>query len=145
MNRHLNSLLKTKFINEKLFYQLHSTCSSPAVFYGQPKIHKDNIPLRPIISTTATYNYQLSKHLTKILSKVRKEPPSFIKDSFELMKKITKLESKNNEIIISFDIDNLYTNVPVAEAIETALDVLYKDDKKLNCSYDRSWHPTNTL
>ena len=87
MNHYLNSLLKTKIINEKLYYQLHSTCSSPAVFYGQPTIHKDNLPLRPIISTTATYNYQLSKHLTKILSEVRKKPPSFIKDSFELKKK----------------------------------------------------------
>ena len=37
------------------------------------------------------------------------------------MKKITKLESNDNEILISFDIDNLYTNVPVLEAIETAL------------------------
>ena len=138
MNRYLNLLLKTKVINEKLYYQLHSTCSSPAVFYGQPKIHKDNFPLRPIISTTATYNYQLSKHLTKILSEVRKKPPSFIKDSFELMKKITKLESNDNEILISFDIDNLYTNVPVLEAIETALDLLYKNEKKPNCPYDRS-------
>jgi len=138
MNRYLNSLLKTKVIDEKVYYQLHSTCSSPAVFYGLPKIHKTNIPLRPIISTTATYNYQLSKHLTKILSEVRKKPPSFIKDSFELMKKITKLESNNNEILISFDIDNLYTNVPVLEAIETALDLLYKNEKNLNCPYDRS-------
>jgi hypothetical protein len=138
MNKYLQSLLKSNTIDKQLFYQLRSTCSSPAVFYGQPKIHKINNPLRPIISTTATYNHHLSQHLTRILSKQREKPPSFVKDSFELMKKITNLKTNNNEILVSFDIESLYTNIPVSEAIETALDLLYKEGTKPDCPYDRT-------
>jgi len=130
MNNYLHSLLKSDIIGKQLFYQLRSTCSSPAVFYGQPKIHKINAPLRPIISTTATYNHHLSQHLTRIISKEREKPPSFVKDSFELMKKITNLTTNDKEILVSFDIESLYTNIPVSEAIETTLDLLYKDGKK---------------
>src|SRR5271156_5207875 len=38
----------------------------------------------------------------------------------------------------SFDIESLYTNIPVSEAIETALDLLYKEGKKPDCPYDRT-------
>jgi len=54
------------------------------------------------------------------------------------MKKITNLESDTDETLVSFDIESLYTNIPVTEAIETTLDLLYKDGKKPNCPYDRS-------
>ena len=32
--------------------------------------------------------------------------------------------------MVSFDIDNLYTNIPVHEAIETILDLLFKKEKE---------------
>ena len=49
-------------------------CTSPR-FYGLPKIHKANIPLRPIISSRGSVTYEVAKVLAKILkSLVGKSP-----------------------------------------------------------------------
>ena len=60
--------------------KLHYNCllptgnSSPAPrFYGLPKIHKANCPMRPIVSACGTATYQLAKFLTKILQKVYRD------------------------------------------------------------------------
>ena len=56
--------------------------SSPAPrFYGLPKIHKTNCPMRPIVSACGTATYQLAKFLTKILQRYTGITPSFVKDS----------------------------------------------------------------
>ena len=49
--------------------------SKPAFIYGLSKIHKlnsnkDNLSLRPIISSIGTYNYNLSKLLANLLASV---------------------------------------------------------------------------
>ncbi|CAF4823311.1 unnamed protein product, partial [Rotaria socialis] len=99
--------------------------------YGQPKVHKTGYPLRPIISTIVSYNYSLSKYLAKLISNHRTEtPPSYIKGSFELVKKQKTITIKTTTIMVSFDVESLYTNVPVKEAIELALDIIYKRPNK---------------
>lgn len=62
LNRYVYSLLKEGVIDQKLLYQLQSTCSSLSVFYGLPKVHKTGYPIRPVISTVGSYQYQLSKY-----------------------------------------------------------------------------------
>ena len=42
------------------------------------------------------------------------------------------MNESNDQVMVSFDVDSLYTNVPVKEAIDIALDLLYKDKKKDN-------------
>ena len=47
--------------------------SKPASIYGLPKIHKlnsnkDNLSIRPIISSIVTYNYNLSKLRANLLA-----------------------------------------------------------------------------
>ena len=79
----------------------------------------------PIISSVGPYNYELSTYLTRILKHNHPSPSySYIKDSFEFMKKISGLKESKQQILVSFDVDNLYTNVLVQEAIEIALDAL---------------------
>ena len=55
-----------KQLEPKLHYKLHSTDSTPASFYGLPKIHKENVPLRPIMSAIGSPTYELSKHLANL-------------------------------------------------------------------------------
>ncbi|CAF3175566.1 unnamed protein product, partial [Rotaria sp. Silwood2] len=67
LNNYIFSLFKEGIIDKKLRRQLQSTCSSISVFYGLPKVHKNGYPLRPIISTIGSYQYQLSKYLAKAI------------------------------------------------------------------------------
>ena len=42
------------------------------------------------------------------------------------MKKITGIKDSSDQVMISFDVDNLYTNVPVNEIIKITLDMLFE-------------------
>ena len=42
--------------------------SDPPQMYGLPKVHKENIPMRPIVSTISSPTYRLAKELARILT-----------------------------------------------------------------------------
>ena len=52
--------------NKRLYLAL-AHCQ-PLEVYGLPKIHKDNRPFRPIVSSTKSPTYNLTKELAKILT-----------------------------------------------------------------------------
>ena len=52
-----------KHLRQKTYQQIRSTGARCGIAYGLTKIHKKEIPLRPIISTIWTYNYETSKYL----------------------------------------------------------------------------------
>ena len=56
-------------IDVKLYHHLHSTDAIPETFNGLPKIHRADIPLRPITSCT----YKFSKHLVSVLTTLLNE------------------------------------------------------------------------
>jgi hypothetical protein len=137
MNKFLRELERQKVISKELFWKLHSTSSNISTLYGQPKIHKTGLPMRPIISSIGAYNYNLSKYLANKLSQCKEPSPSYVKDAFEFVKMITKIKPDNNFKMCSFDVENLYTNIPVHECIELALDVMYKSKKPIDLRFDR--------
>jgi hypothetical protein len=94
--------------------------------YGQPKIHKLN-PVRPIISCIGSYIHDLSGYFYQIIENNRPSQSfSYIRDLSEFMKQIIGITDSSNEVIISFNFYNLFTNVPVNEAIEITLYALFK-------------------
>ena len=66
---------------DKIYNDFEVTFSDTllAKFYGLPKIHKENIPLRPIISTTNTLTCIISQILYEAISYSIKPPISHIK------------------------------------------------------------------
>ena len=67
LNKILLELKKSEKISESLYKRLHSSDGLPPRFYGLPKIHKPQIPLRPIISFVDSPKYNLSSYLANIL------------------------------------------------------------------------------
>ena len=109
--------------NNYIYWGIHSTLSSLANTCGQPKVHKLKYPLRPIISSIGSYNHELSKYLADLIRNNR-TPLSFsyIRNLFDFVRKIHGINNSKGRVMISFDIDNLYTNVPVYETIDITLD-----------------------
>ncbi|XP_063590046.1 uncharacterized protein LOC134766927 [Penaeus indicus] len=66
----LKRLLRTikSSIGENTYNLLSTSGSRPGLLYGLPKVHKHNLPLRPIISSIGTFNYNTAKFLVPILS-----------------------------------------------------------------------------
>ena len=50
-------------------------------FYGLPKIHKRDIPLRPIVSSRGSINYEVAKELSRILRPLVGKSPHHIKNT----------------------------------------------------------------
>ena len=85
--------------------------------YGVPKIHKGDVPLRPIVDTIGSPTYFLATHLIKIISPLIGNSTSFVKDSNHFFQFINDAKLEPNDILVSFDVVSLFTKVPIPNSI----------------------------
>lgn len=90
------------------------TCSAIAPeFYGNPKVHKADIPLRPIISSVNVPTNSIAKYLAEILSVAyNKDNDYYVRHSFHFAGQINGFNLPRNHVLVSFDVVNLYGNIP---------------------------------
>ena len=97
--------------------------------YGLPKLHKPDIPLRPILSMVNSPQHGLAKFLNAMLEPVIAYFARFIvKDSFEVVRRIRSVGAEST-FVSSFDVKKLFSNVPLDEVISTSTDMLYSLQK----------------
>ena len=133
--------LKTSNLFTKFEYEnIYPSGSSPARIYGLPKLHKltstsakpSSIPFRPIVSSIGTYNYNLAKFLCNLLSP--HIPDGYCcKDSFTFVKEVNQV-SVSNQFLISYDVNSLFTNIPLDETIEIAINKILENRQDLKIS-----------
>ena len=117
------------FFTDESYDKMCPSGSKPASIYGLPKIHKldnnkDNLSLRPIISSIGTYNCNLSKFLTNLLVPVI-PTTNCTKDSFKFCKEIKKVRA-TNKFLISYYVCSLFTSIPLKETTDIAVDLLFE-------------------
>ncbi|XP_055523083.1 uncharacterized protein LOC129717250 [Wyeomyia smithii] len=93
-----------------------SSCNPPRI-YGLPKIHKDNRPLRPVVSTIGSATYNIARYFAGIIAKVVGKTDYHVRNSFDFAKEITEVQTSEGEVLFSLDVVSLYTNVPVDYAL----------------------------
>ena len=99
--------------------------------YFLVKVHKAGQPVRPIISSYNSYNYNAAKYLAMLLKPSISKCPSYIKDSFDFAN-IIKDNKNLPGIMCSLDVSSLYTNVPLEQAIDIAIKKIKLYHPKLN-------------
>ena len=70
-NKLINILKRFKIqtgVDSVTYKSMYPTGCIPSKFYGLPKIHKPDTPLRPIVSSCGSVTYGVAKELTKILT-----------------------------------------------------------------------------
>lgn len=87
--------------------------------YGVPKIHKQNIPYRIIISAVNSPTYKIANYLHEILNISFDREGRNVKNSFELLQRIKNTKLDNNTTLASLDAVSLFTNIPIDKAIES--------------------------
>ena len=113
-------------LDNETYSRIFPKGSQPARFYGMPKLHKprginEPPPFRPIVSSVGTYNYNLAKYLCPILNPVI--PDTYIiKDSFSFVNEFHNLKF-GDKFLVSFDVESLFTNIPLNETINIAIDL----------------------
>ncbi len=66
LNRQLRKI-KNK-LTDVTYNFLFASGSTPGILYGLPNVHKEDCPIRPILSALNTFNYNLAKFFVPILS-----------------------------------------------------------------------------
>ena len=110
-----STLLKLKsqnFISDSLYQSLVTRNPILSKCYFLPKIHKDSVPLRPIISACGSATYRLSSYLASILSESLQHRTQYnVRDTFHFVNKVRDIRIPNNYVIVSLDVINLFTNI----------------------------------
>ena len=64
-----------------IYKKMYPTGVSPPKFYGLPKIHKKNIPLRPIVSSIGSVSYGVAKEIARIIKPLMGCSPHHVNNS----------------------------------------------------------------
>ena len=92
-------------------------------------MHKVGVQLRPIISQTGSYTYQVDKFLVPILSPLTTNSYT-ITDSFAFVNELMSM--KETPFMASVDVVSLFTNIPLIETVEICLDKLFSNNDKVH-------------
>ena len=130
INQKLKQLKDKDKLNETTYHRIRPNDASTAKFYGLPKIHKESIPLRPIVSLPGSPTYKLSKHLAIILHPLVKTSTHTINNANAFLTNIKDLKLEPDEIMISFDVISLFTSIPLDTAKHITNELLTNDDSQ---------------
>ena len=124
----LKGLKEEGKLDHELYEELRPRGSQPARLYGLAKVHKNNTPVRPVLSMPGSAYHKVALKVAEWLSVV---PECNINSSTKsIIDTLKTVELPYDEEVVSFDVSSLYTNVPVMEAIEACTDHLYNNYKK---------------
>ena len=105
------------------YYHLRSSAAGVPRLYGLPKVHKPDIPLRPIVSFVSSP----SQFLASLLSPIVGLSDSHVRNSQQFAQFITIQNVPDSEVLVSFDAVSLFSRVPASQAIQVTRDCLMND------------------
>ena len=132
LESYLRNLCNRGEISKTEFDQMRPKNAKPARVLGLPNIHKifNIIPnSRPIIDTTGSSHYLVGKYLAQLLYPLTNNE-STLKDLFEAVNRIQEISSSlfvNWYKYVSFDVELLFTNVPIKKTNGIILTRIYND------------------
>ena len=99
----------------------------PPKFYGLPKIHKSDTPLRPIVSSHGSVTYGVAKEITKILKPLVGKSSTPYQQHHYFVELVKHINLAPAECLNSYDVSALFISVPVDPALNVIKDLLEKD------------------
>ena len=131
----LISLLKTikaeGRINDTIYRRLYPTGAGSPKYYGLPKVHKEGVPLRPIISSRGSVTYETAKELARILKPLVGRSPHLVQNTKDFINSIEGIQLKQDECIMSYDVNALFTSIPIPPAVNI-IKKHVEEDKELH-------------
>ena len=81
--------------------------------------------MRPILSATGTYNHKLAKWLEEKLKPLSINENT-INNAFDLADEIRNVPVNQDDILVSYDVTVLFTNVPLDETINILVNKAFR-------------------
>lgn len=137
--KHFQDFLYRNFKNYEHYEKIKPSSHQPAQLYGSAKTHKftnaseisvESLKFRPIIAQTGTCTYTTAQVIGNYLKPPCDENNYIIKNTQDFSKMIQEQPPLDqNEEYESYDVESLFTNVPIAETIEYIWDEIYVHQK----------------
>ena len=99
LSEKLLTLKRSGYLSEAVYNKIRPRHKQPPRIYGLPKIHKADVPLRPIVSCVDTLAYDLSAYLANILSPLTGKSEYTVTNSAHFVSTVSNEKILNNEII----------------------------------------------
>jgi len=104
LNSKLLDLKKTDVLNIQLYDTLRCHVQTEmSKLYGLPKLHKLDIPMRPIVSFCGSQTYQLSKYLTTVLKHLTDESRHKLQSTENFIESIKTVQTPYDYKLVSSD------------------------------------------
>ena len=124
----LQDFKKSGNISDIQYKRLYPTSTMIPRFYGLPKIHKSDIPLRPIVASRGSLTYQVAKYVAYLLAPLVGRNGFALKNSADLVAQMKDCTLDDDDILVSFDVTALFTSTPVQKSLEIIFETLTQDD-----------------
>ena len=118
IQRKLRTIKKAGHLDQATYDKIYPTSDATPRFYGTPKIRKEPLKMRPIVSGTNSITYNLARHLADLLKPLVGKSKFHIENSKNLVEKIEKIELEDGEVLTSLDVTALFTSVPSKEVVQ---------------------------
>ena len=116
-----------KNYDSEVIRKLISSGSKPGRIYGLVKVHKNNYPLRPVISMIDSPEYELAKFMDSLIKPL--VPNKYMLNSTDdFLIKLNNSNISSNDKLVSFDVVSLFTNIPLNETINIIADYVFSDE-----------------
>ena len=128
----INSYIETIYIHQYIdintakFITPTSDSRLP-IFYTLPKIHKEGVPGRPIVSAVSSATENISEFLNLCLQPILPHLQSYVKNTKHFITLIRNLPRQDeNYFLVSADVTSLYTNIPHREGVAASIHYMRK-------------------
>ena len=103
-------------LDSNTYKSMYPTGCVPPKFYGLPKIHKPDTPLKPIVSSCGSVTYGVAKELAKIRKPLVGKSPHHITSTQDFVEQAKQIKLEPGECLSSYDVSALFTSVPIDPA-----------------------------
>jgi len=114
----LKRWVSSKFITIQTYNYLNISTPILPRAYGLPKVHKEGLPLRIIVSSSGSPLHNMATYLQRILHDSIPSPSSHINNSYDLINKLNGIYIQDDCALVSLDVISLFTNVPIDLVID---------------------------
>ena len=129
VNTTIRNFVKEKLLPEHIGNALVVENPKTAKFYLSPKIHKANVPGRPITNAINSATSTIAEYVDFNLQPMVKKLKSYIKDTTDFLNKLEEIHQlPKGAFLVTMDVKSLYTNIPHREGITAVAQTLEKDD-----------------
>jgi hypothetical protein len=113
---HINNTAVQPYIPQKPNKIPHTKYPEPPKLNTRIKIHKPNNSIRPVVDNTKAPTYRIGKKLNNIIKQELINQYN-LQNSKNFAHNITELKINEHHRMITFDIKDLYVNIPIEETL----------------------------